>query len=668
VAYLGYDRCALGILLAALDEAMTERLPLPSSPNRWSEAAFSRHRRAVARVAAFADPIGTILRGDPLGRFRPVHLDPADLRWWSVSRGGRWSTVTDPTVLIGGPQLNPAVQNARLVAEILDPDDLRAMFRHPDRPNDEGLSAEAVARYVSELAADRQARQAFLEALGPDRFGKLLAVAGRVLTANHAYAGPDPAVVGLAGAVVDGLGRLWAATRAGGALTTPSWDGAAFEGDLAAASRLLLICARTPNALSAAELAQRGRELWTRLVKGLGTSRAPWPELVGTSVLAALVTDGRAARQFLAGLSTPSHRRELDLLLTNAASPPPLSGALLLASSQPGSVADADDDAELGRTMQAVLREITRLLEGQGAIFARVGGDGTVEPPGAVPVLPTDLGLYAGRWLNRLIDPCDDARTGACPIDATVWPGWRDREVAHVLELLADDPRAAAQLDDAAIAGYVHQLDTLDLTDPRSDQALENAAFDVAAVGAVLRNHEVQRAMDDDGRFEQLTAGLDLGITVAATALPGVEPLVAGAETWSWTSKFTGVEGAPTPGELVLSPWQPRAIQDVLAATRGDDAARAAVLQRTAAVAALRQLAASGRLDELPALLTAPAPTGGSPSVVRHGDNANAPAVATLDDVQRWVDAHRDEPAGQLIDQLLDSVGEAAARGANWAA
>jgi hypothetical protein len=668
VAYLGYDRCGLGVLLAALDEAMTERLPLPSAPNPWSETAASRHRQAVARVAAFAEPIGMILRGDPLGRFGPVHLDPADLRWWSVSRGGRWATVTDPTILIGGPQQDAGVQNARLVAEMLRPDDLRAMFRHPDRPNEEGLGAAAVARYVSTLAADRPARLAFLDALGPDRFGELLAVAGGVLTANHALAGPAPAIVGLARAVVDGLGRLWATARADGALTATAWDRAAFEGDLAAASRLLLILARTLNALSTTELARRGGELWTRLVKALGTSEAPWPEMVGADVLTALATDGRAARRFLTALSTRSRRHELDLLLTNAASPPELSGALLLASSQPGSVVDADDDAELGRTMQAVLREITRLLDGHCATFARVDDSGMVEPQRAIPVLPTDLGLYVGRWLSRLIDPCDDARAGACPIDATVWPGWRDREVAHVLELLATDPRAAAQLDGAVIAEYTHRLDTLDLTDPRSDRALENAAFDVAAVGAVVRNHKVQRAIDDDKRFEQMSAGLDLVITVAATALPEVEPLVAGAETWSWASKFTGVEGAPTPGKLVLSPWRPSAIRDVMAATRGDDAARAAVLQRTAAVATLGQLHAAGLVDELPPLVIAPTTTGASIPAVRHGHNANAPAVTALDDVQRWVDAHRDEAAGQRIEQLLDSVGEAAARGANWVA
>ena len=315
-----------------------------------------------------------------------------------------------------------------------------------------------------------------------------------------------------------------------------------------------------------------------------------------------------------------------------------------------------------------MVREIARLLDGQRVTFPRLKDDGTVEPRGADPVLPTDLGLYVGRYLGRLVDPCDDARTGACPSHASIWPGWQDREVAHVLGLLTTDPRAAAQLDDAAIAEYTHRIGTLDLTDPRSDEAVEDAAFIVAAVGAVLRNRAVERVIDDDRRFEQLAAGLDLVITVAATALPEAEPIVAGAEAWSWTSKFGAVEGEPTPGKLVLSPWRPRSIRDALAATRADDAARAAVLQRTAAVEALGQLGAVGLLEELPPLLTAPPAVDAMTSSVRAGGNANAPAVAELDDVQRWVDDHRDEPAGRLIEQLLDSVGEAAARGANWVA
>jgi hypothetical protein len=50
------------------------------------------------------------------------------------------------------------------------------------------------------------------------------------------------------------------------------------------------------------------------------------------------------------------------------------------------------------------------------------------------------------------------------------------------------------------------------------------------------------------------------------------------------------------------------------------------------------------------------------------GDNADAAAAAYSDQLEAWVDRHRDEPAGQTVEQLLDSVGDAAAAGAAWVA
>jgi len=52
----------------------------------------------------------------------------------------------------------------------------------------------------------------------------------------------------------------------------------------------------------------------------------------------------------------------------------------------------------------------------------------------------------------------------------------------------------------------------------------------------------------------------------------------------------------------------------------------------------------------------------------RPGDNANAAAVAELDDVERWLRDHRGSPEAQTVERLLDAVGAAAARGAAWVA
>ena len=98
--YLGYDVAALGVLLGALEAVRDERLPAgpwSSSPaGRQAAAALDVHRRAVAALGAFTDLVGAVLHGDPLGRYRAVALDPADLGRWALHHGGRWATVTDP--------------------------------------------------------------------------------------------------------------------------------------------------------------------------------------------------------------------------------------------------------------------------------------------------------------------------------------------------------------------------------------------------------------------------------------------------------------------------------------------------------------------------------------------------------------------------------------------
>jgi hypothetical protein len=390
-------------------------------------------------------------------------------------------------------------------------------------------------------------------------------------------------------------------------------------------------------------------------------------------VLTALASDGRAARRFLLDLVDDSDEDGLVVFLTNAAAAPERSGAVLLASSQPSTVATKDDDEQVARTMQSVLRTVTRMLDAQAVSFPRIAEDGRVDATASRWVLPTDLGLYAGRSLDRLVDPCDGARIGACPITSGAWPGWGEREVAHVLDRLASDERTASELEAAASAAFARRLQTLDLTDEASAAALENAAFVVSAVGAVRRNRTVERVVGDDERFDQMTAGLDLVITVAATALPEVEPLVTGAEAWGWASHIGAAEGGPTPGQVVLSPLRPRSVRDALAAARADDLLRAAVLQRAAAQATLEQLEASGSLDgpRPPGLVSTrdePQAVRQALSEMRPGANADAPAIAYLDDVQGWVDAQRGSPTGRQVEHVLDSVGEAAARGAGWVA
>ena len=146
--YLGYDPCSLGVLLGALEAVRVERIG-PAGPRRagtaarQAEDALAVHRRCVASLVAFAEPIGAILRGDPLGRFRPLALDVEDLDLWALHRSGRWSTVTDLTA--GGQhwRADLEVRNARLLAVTLTP---RRLERAAARRRPRGGATGAVPR------------------------------------------------------------------------------------------------------------------------------------------------------------------------------------------------------------------------------------------------------------------------------------------------------------------------------------------------------------------------------------------------------------------------------------------------------------------------------------------------------------------------------------------
>jgi hypothetical protein len=658
VPYLGYDRCGLEVLLGALHEVSNERLGTEAG-SRWATEAVDRHRRAIASVAAFAEPIGAILYGDPLGRYRGVCLDVTDLGQWALHRGGTWATVTDPTIVVFGPQQDFAAENARLLAGELTPDRLRTLLRG------DGSGVLPLVRYLERVRTEPAARTAFLDALGPAEFAALLDVADRSFTCAHQRYGPELTGAKRADAVLGARGGRWATSRAGGGQRDDTWTDAVLGGPLYAASRLLEIAATTPTALTRTDLAVWAGSTWRRLLAAIGTDVAPWPSLVGDHIFAALALDGRAARRFLLGLADDGP--SLAALLANVTSSPTSSGRLLLASSDPGILSTPVDDAELGRSMQAVLREVGQLLDHRAVGFPHFSRDGRVDTTGYGWTLPTDLGLYAGRYVGKMIDPCDGARTGACPITSDAWPGWGAREVPRLLGRLVDDPRTAAQLEDAAIAGFLHRVGALDLTRDSADRSVEQAVFAVTAVQAIVRDHELARVVGDEHRFGQMVAGLDLAVTVAGMAGPA--PVSAAAKTWAWSSRLGGVTGVPTPGDLVLSPFRPRPIRDALAQARATQSLDVAVLKGALASIALTELQRSGRLDG-PVAHVALEPGDQAEQLVaatQPGENAEAAATAYLDDLQRWLDANRETPAGQVIEHLLDSVGDAAALGAGWA-
>ena len=281
MGYLGYDRQRLVVLLGALEELGGERLLGDGRPSRWAQDAADRHRRATASLTAFADRIGAALHGDPLGRYRDVCLDPSDLDHWALHRGGAWATVTDPTLSLGGPGPDFTAVNARVLAHELTPARLRELLRSRG-------AAQPLVHYLAGLATDPAARLSFLEALGPGGFAALLDVCGRAVVDAHQAIGPQLPRSKAGDELLTGLGRIWATTRAEGALRTRAWDQAVLAGPLYVAGRALEIAATSPGALTSHELAAWGGATWQRLIASFGTDDAPWPSLVGDQVLGAL--------------------------------------------------------------------------------------------------------------------------------------------------------------------------------------------------------------------------------------------------------------------------------------------------------------------------------------------------------------------------------------------
>jgi hypothetical protein len=658
VGYLGYDRDGLTVLAGALEALAGERLDPPAS--RWADEAAARHRRAVAAVTAFASSIGAILHGDPLGHYRGVCLDPADLSRWALHHGGAWTTVTDPTPAPAEAGASFAITNARMLAAELTPEHLRALLAG------QGAQAQPLVRYLARLGAEPAVAGALMDALGPTRFAALLEVAGQRVVGLFQPGGLALPAAEVADGVVTGLAGLWAVTRASGRVRSRAWDEAVLGGSLYVAGRALEVAAATKRALAPTELARWGEALWRRLIAAFGTEAAPWPDLVGDHVLAALTHDGKAARTFL--LHIAPDPTAFGALLTGVAASPAAAGRLLLASTDPSSVTTPADEDEVRRSMQAVLRTAGGLLDACRVSFAHFDASGRVEVVGSGWVLPTDLGTYVGRYAERLIDPTDGLGRARSSISSAAWPGWGEREAARLLERLVLDPVFAAELLDAATARYLARLDAEDLTAGGADEVVENGAFVTAAVGALVRDHELEHVIADGARFGRLVAGGDLVVTVAG--LFGPDLVAVPAEAWAWSSRLAGVAGHAGPGGIVLAPFRPTAVRDAMAQSGAAEALGAAVLKQATASVALAQLQRSGRLRG-PAPAVPVEPDGQVRELAREtrpGDNANAAAATYGERLEAWVDEHRDEPGGRVVEQLMDSVGDAAAQGAAWVA
>ena len=668
--YLGYDRCALGILLGALAEVGSEHprgwgphraLSSPAAA-RVLEAACGAHRRCVATLTGFAEPIAAILRGDPLGRYPAVVLDPADLSLWGVHRGGGWSTVTDPTDAGPGWTRAFVARNARLVAADLGPDRLRELLNGPAS----GLAP--LLAYLGSLRGDAAAGHAFLSALGPEGFAALVRTASDHFIAHHLPGGTDHPTAARADAALLGLGGVWAASRAAGHRRDRTWNTAALGGTLYGSARLLGAAAHTPGALSTTELAEWGGALWGRLSTMIGLPDLPQPELIGDLVLGAVSVDGRAARRMILGL-TP---RDRVALLTNGASTPAVSGALLVASTDPGTVAGANEEDEVRRSVQVVARTMDDLLAHGRAGFPAVGGDSV---PLFGRVLPLGLGRYFGGQLDHLVDPCDGARSSPCPVPSRAWDGWHEREVAGLLTRLVADPAVAADLHDAAWSGAHERLRIADLTSPRGAELVENEAFVLGALGGILRTSGMAGAIADWEGFQRRAAAVNLAVDVAATAWSGVGPVAAATSAWGGASDLAGTTGLPSPAEVALAPFRPESVRRALAESKADEAVEVAALKNLVGAEALSQLHQNRLLVGTPPVPTVPTEPDGQVRALLAasgpGSNANAPGWSYSADLERWISAADGTGpaggAGATVGHLVATAGDAEAQGSRWA-
>ena len=664
---LGYDVAALGVLLGALEAVRDERLPAgpwsSSSAGRQAAAALDVHRRTVAGLGAFTDLVGAILHGDPLGRYRAVALDPADLGRWALHHGGRWATVTDPFLASDDPGSTFALVNARMVAATLTPEHVRELL------DGDGTAARPLIRYLATLGAMPAARSAFLATIGADGFRALVRVTSTVVTSRH-LPGPDEAPSARAADdVLAALAGLWALDRAVGRSRMAAWDAAVIAAPVYGASRLLEAAAGTPGVATADELSGWGAAAWRGLVGGVGPLGWTDPEVIGDRILSALVRDGIAARHFLLDLAGGRDRRPLVALLANDVTSPTVSGALLLASSNPGTVRSAADADEVRRSLQALLPVIDRLLARGEVVFPTMAS-GAVVAYGRV--LSVGLGLFVGRQLEHLVDPADGAGTRTPGVPSRAWPGWGERQVPGILARLVADDVVATGLVQAARAGALERLAGVDLLGPAGADAVRAESFVLGAADGLLGDRVLARAVADRDRFDAMVAGADLVVNAAGLVVPAAGGAGLALKAWGPVSEAGATAGLPSPSELLLSPYAPESTAAVMARQEAGEGLADAELKGAVATLALGEAAAGGLLAGLP-----PPPTlGADPdpaaaavaASTRPGDNANAPAERQLAPLERWLSDAEGTPVAATIAGLEDAVGDASAQGRRWVA
>jgi hypothetical protein len=334
----------------------------------------------------------------------------------------------------------------------------------------------------------------------------------------------------------------------------------------------------------------------------------------------------------------------------------------MLASTDPSSVRTTTDQNEVRRSVRAVLAVVDHLLAARLARAPALDADGRLGGR-AGATLPTGLGLYTGRQLVHLVDRCDGA-FAACPPLGSPWPGWEEREVARLLERLAVDERTAAELQEAALAGWLTRIASTDLLGPGAADAVRAETFAVGALDGIVGDRAWDVSRIDEQRFQAQVAGLDLGIDVVSVGLGRVPQAVGAA--WDPISDASAAAGRGSLGELALSFLRPEPAEDVRARTEASQSLTTAHLKRAIAVVATAQTVPTRR-EHIDLDLDVDADAAEIAAATKPGDNANAAAYLELvaggrDDRQSAVTG----PVRERIEQLQAVVGDTMAEGRAW--
>ena len=398
--------------------------------------------------------------------------------------------------------------------------------------------------------------------------------------------------------MLTGLAALWALDRATGRSRTAAWDATVAAARIYGASRLVEAAVGTPGAATADGQAASGAAAWRGLVAGVGGLGWTDPEVVGDRILSALGRDGAAARRFLLDLATSRDRRPLVALLANDVADPAVSGGLLLASTNPGTVRSAADADEVRRSLQAVLPVIDRLLaRGEVSFPPRP----VARPSRTAGCCPSALGSTSAGTSSisstRLTAPArahptrrpGRGRAGAsarCRASSAVsWPttGWRP------------------SLVQAAPPGGSSGWPAWTCSHRPAPRRCAPQSFALGAADGLLGDRVVARAVADCDRFDAMVAGADLVVNAAGLVLPAAGGAGLALKAWGPVSEASVAAGLPSGRKLLLSPFAPASTAAVMARQEAGEGLADAELKGAVATLALGQAAARAAARAAPA-------------------------------------------------------------------